>query len=190
MNRCYRLVWSRVRQLFVVTSEIARGRGKAGRTSRVCRLACLSMLPLSLFPLLGLAASVSGASVPVVQMPQVALPVIGVTATPVGGHITAGSGAIDHNGLVTTIDQRSQNLSLNWQSFNIGADSTVNFLQPNAQSIAVNRIADTNGSVILGRLNANGQVFLINPYGVLFGKGAQVNVGGLVASTLNISDSE
>ncbi|HUH55832.1 MAG TPA: YDG domain-containing protein, partial [Rhodanobacter sp.] len=92
--------------------------------------------------------------------------------------------------LTTTIDQHSQNLSLNWQSFNIGASSTVNFVQPNAKSIAVNRIADPNGSVILGRLNANGQVFLINPNGVLFGQGAQVNVGSLVASTLNISDSE
>ena len=91
---------------------------------------------------------------------------------------------------LTTIQQDSQNLSLNWLSFNIGAQDTVNFVQPNAQSIAVNRIADPNGSVILGHLNANGQVFLINPNGVLFGQGAQVNVGGLVASTLDVSDSE
>jgi filamentous hemagglutinin family protein len=56
------------------------------------------------------------------------------------------------------------------------------------KSIAVNRILDTNGSQILGRLNANGQVWLINPNGLLFGRGAQVNVGGLVASTLDVSD--
>ena len=65
----------------------------------------------------------------------------------------------------------------------------VNFLQPSATAIAVNRIFDTNGTQILGRLNANGQVWLINPNGILFGQGAQVNVGGLVASTLNMSDS-
>jgi len=65
----------------------------------------------------------------------------------------------------------------------------VNFFQPSATAIAVNRIFDTNGTQILGRLNANGQVWLINPNGILFGQGAQVNVGGLVASTLNMSDS-
>ncbi len=65
----------------------------------------------------------------------------------------------------------------------------MDFVQPDASAIAVNRIADTNGSQIFGHLNANGQVFLINPNGVLFGQGAQVNVGGLVASTLDVNDS-
>ena len=109
---------------------------------------------------------------------------------PTGGQVTDGSGRIDYGDHLTTIQQNSQNLSLNWLSFNIGAQDTVNFLQPNAQSIAINRIADPNGSVILGHLNANGQVFLINPNGVLFGQGAQVNTGGLVASTLDVSDSQ
>jgi hypothetical protein len=45
-------------------------------------------------------------------------------------------------------------------------------------------------SSILGSLSANGKVFLVNPNGILFGKGASVNVGGLVASTLNITDSD
>jgi filamentous hemagglutinin family protein len=64
----------------------------------------------------------------------------------------------------------------------------VNFRQPNRSAIAVNRIADTNGSRIMGHLNANGQVWLINPNGILFGATAQVNVGGLVASTLDTTD--
>jgi filamentous hemagglutinin family protein len=62
-------------------------------------------------------------------------------------------------------------------------------VQPSASAIAVNRILDTNGTQILGRLNANGQVYLINPNGILFGQGAQVNVGGLVASTLDLNDA-
>ncbi len=111
-------------------------------------------------------------------------------AAPTGGIVTAGSGSIAQSGATTTITQNSSHLSLNWASFNVGAAETVNFNQPNASAIAVNRIADVNGSQILGRLNANGQVFLINPHGLIFGAGSQVNVGGLVASTLDIADAD
>jgi filamentous hemagglutinin family protein len=111
------------------------------------------------------------------------------TAAPVGGAATSGAGSISQNGSTTTIQQTSANLSLAWKSFNVAAQETVNFLQPSASAIAINRIFDVNGSQILGRLNANGQVWLINPNGVLFGQGAQVNVGGLVASTLDVGDA-
>jgi len=110
-------------------------------------------------------------------------------AEPTGGQIVSGSGSISQSGDTTTINQTSQNMSANWQSFNIAPGETVNFQQPNASAIAVNRIADTNGTQILGHLNANGQVYLINPNGILFGQGAQVNVGGLVASTLDVNDA-
>ncbi|MEY3872411.1 MAG: hypothetical protein RLZZ296_1406 [Pseudomonadota bacterium] len=113
----------------------------------------------------------------------------GAQAAPAGGQVTSGVGAITQSGLTTTIKQTSQNLSLNWQSFNVGAQETVNFVQPSASAIAVNRIYDTNGSQIMGRLNANGQVYLVNPNGILFGSGSQINVGGLVASTLNLDDA-
>ncbi len=118
-----------------------------------------------------------------------ALATTGALAGPLGGKVTAGSAGISSNGTTTTINQGSQNLSLTWSSFNVGAQETVNFLQPNAAAIAVNRIGDVNGSQILGHLNANGQVYLINPNGVLFGRQAVVNVGGMVASTLDIGDA-
>jgi trimeric autotransporter adhesin len=203
VNHIYRLVWSQVRRTWLVVSELARGRGKAGRTStpRRTRSVWWAALPFSL-PMLALAAAPVGvtaidAARPAAAIvaaraalaPAVIAPVVSSTH-PTGGQVTAGSGRIDVGDHLTTIQQDSQNLSLDWSSFNIGAQDTVNFLQPNAQSIAVNRIADPNGSAILGHLNANGQVFLINPNGVLFGQGAQVNVGGLVASTLDVSDSE
>ena len=114
---------------------------------------------------------------------------VAALAAPVGGQVTAGSAGIAQSGDITTITQTSQNVALNWNSFNIGASETVNFVQPGVSSIAVNRILDTGGSQILGRLNANGQVFLINPNGILFGQGAQVNVGGLVASTLDFNQA-
>lgn len=110
-------------------------------------------------------------------------------AAPDGGQVVSGAGSIAQSGSTTTVTQSSQNLSLNWKSFNIAPQETVNFVQPSAAAIAVNRIFDTNGSQILGHLNANGQVWLINPNGILFGQNAQVNVGGLVASTLDLNDA-
>ena len=200
VNRIYRLVWNRARQLWVAASEMAHGCSKAGRAApqRRHRLAAAVALSLAV-PCMALAAAppVTGTTAfhEATALPATALPVTGspvtlaATTVPTGGQVTAGSGAIRQSGATTTITQHSQHLSLNWQSFNLGAQATVDFLQPNAQTIAVNRIADPNGSVILGHLNANGQVYLINPNGVLFGQGAQVNVGGLVASTLDVSDS-
>jgi filamentous hemagglutinin family protein len=106
---------------------------------------------------------------------------------PSGGQVTAGSGSIAQSGALTTITQNSPKLSLSWSSFNIAPQDTVNFVQPSASAIAVNRIFDTNGTQILGHLNANGQIFLINPNGILFGPGAELNVAGLVATTLQFT---
>lgn len=76
-------------------------------------------------------------------------------AAPIGGQVVSGAGSISQAGSTTTIQQTSQNLSLNWQSFNIAKQETVNFQQPSAAAIAVNRIFDTNGTQILGHINAN-----------------------------------
>ena len=110
-------------------------------------------------------------------------------AGPQGGQVVAGTGHISASGTTTTIQQSTPTLSLSWDKFNISAQETVNFVQPSANAVAVNRIFDVNGSQIMGRINANGQVFLINPNGVLFGKDAMVNVGSLVASTLDVKDA-
>ncbi|MBV5322365.1 MAG: filamentous hemagglutinin N-terminal domain-containing protein, partial [Ilumatobacteraceae bacterium] len=109
---------------------------------------------------------------------------------PVGGQVTAGSGSVSQAGSTTTINQASPNLSMNWSSFNVAPTESVKFVQPSSSSVSVNRILDANGSQIMGRLSANGQVYLINPNGILFGQGAQINVGGLVASTLGMSDAQ
>ena len=87
-----------------------------------------------------------------------------------------------------TINQASQAAILNWQSFNIGKNATVQFNQP-ANGAALNRIWDANPSQIYGALKATGQLYLINQNGILFGQGAQVDVGGLVASSLDIKNS-
>ena len=72
----------------------------------------------------------------------------------------------------------------------LAADEAVHFRQPSADSIALNRVIGGDPSIILGRLQANGRIFLLNPNGILFGAGAQLNVGGLLASTLHTRDEE
>ena len=110
---------------------------------------------------------------------------------PMGGKITSGQGSISEpNRLSKKIEQTSDKLSIDWTSFNIASGSRVDFHQPDANSIALNRVVGSDGSKIMGQLNANGRVFLINPNGVLFGKTAKVNVGGLVASTLKLSNED
>jgi filamentous hemagglutinin family protein len=85
--------------------------------------------------------------------------------------------------------QSTPKTSINWQSFSIGPTETVRFIQPSSSAIILNRVIGPDASSIMGSISANGRVFLINPSGILFGKGSQVNVGGLVASTQAISDA-
>jgi filamentous hemagglutinin family protein len=105
---------------------------------------------------------------------------------PTGGQIIAGTGDIAQSGNAMTITQTTHNMAIDWQSFSIGAGHSVNFVQPSSSSVALNRVLGSDVSVIRGTLTANGQIFLINPNGVLFGSGAQVNVGGLVAATQSL----
>lgn len=112
-------------------------------------------------------------------------------ALPTSGVITAGSATISSNGASSlNINQTSQNATFNWQGFNVGAAESVKFVQPNSNSVAINRVQGSDPSRILGSLAANGKVFLVNPNGIWFGKDASVNVGGLVASTLDLTDSD
>jgi len=109
---------------------------------------------------------------------------------PIGGTVSAGTASISRGETTVVVNQASQNAAIEWQSFDIAAGNSVSFVQPNANAIALNRVLGADPSVILGSLSANGKVFLVNPNGVLFGKGAQVDVGGLVASTLDLGDAD
>lgn len=106
---------------------------------------------------------------------------------PSGGIITKGVGTIDEASATMTINQATNNMVVTWESFNVGAGHTLNFVQPTAQAAVLNRVLGADVSVIQGNINANGRVFLVNPNGVLFTPTAQVNVGSLVASTLHLS---
>ena len=178
LNHCYRLVWSDVLSAFVPVAEHVRGRGKQSRSGKTL----LTALAVGLNALAGTAWAQAQTVVP--------SQAVSAHALPTGGAITSGSGSISQTGNVMTVQQNSHKLIANWNSFNIGKDATVNFVQPGASSQALNRISDQGASQIFGRLNANGQVYLVNPNGIVFGKDSQVHVGGLVASTLKLSDAD
>ena len=109
---------------------------------------------------------------------------------PTGGNIVAGQAQIGQQGSVLTVQQASARLVTDWRSFDIAAGHTVRFDQPSASAVALNRVTGGSASVIQGALRANGQVFLVNPSGVLFSPSAQVDVGGIVASTLDITNDD
>jgi filamentous hemagglutinin family protein len=89
---------------------------------------------------------------------------------------------------VVDIQQTQQKAILNWQTFNVGRNTTVDFNQGASNWTVLNRVADPAAlpSQILGQIKATGGVYVINPNGIIFGGSAQVNVGTLIASDLDV----
>ncbi|MDB5948121.1 MAG: hypothetical protein JWQ33_3147, partial [Ramlibacter sp.] len=108
---------------------------------------------------------------------------------PTGAAVVSGTAGIASNGNAMTITN-SPNAIINWKNFSIGARNGVRFDQQNAASQVLNRVVGNDPSSILGSLSSNGGVWLVNPHGVLFGANARIDVGGLVASTLGISNED
>jgi filamentous hemagglutinin family protein len=112
-----------------------------------------------------------------------------VQAAPTLPQVVNGQATFNQQGNVFSITNTPGTI-INWQSFNIGAGEITRFIQQGSDSAVLNRIIGQDPSKILGALQSNGKVFLINPNGIVFGQGARVDVNGLVASTLNISDAD
>lgn len=162
MNPIYSVLWNQA--LRCVTSEL--GRGRSARQSRAAGWAALPALT------------------------ALALPVQATPLLPTGHALVSGNAAVTESGSQMHIRQNSAKLILDWQSFNIGKHQSVIFQQSHKTDVALNRVVGTAPSSILGKLQADGKVFLVNPNGVLFGKEASVNVGGIIASTLDIANDD
>lgn len=165
MNKTYALVWNVRQGVWQAVGERVRRHGKSTTRARV----------VAVLVLLAGGTAVTSAY-----------------ALPVGENIVSGKADILRygNGQQMSINQHSDKLVTDWHSFDIDKGQRVTFNQPGATSIALNRVVGQDGSAIYGNLDANGRVFLVNPNGILFGKGAQINVGGLVATTLDIKNDD
>lgn len=119
--------------------------------------------------------------------PPLPVPCAAAACGNIRGWVTSGAASLAQSGGTMNITQTTPSAVLNWQSFDIAAGNTVNFKQPSSNSVALNQIFEANPSQIFGTLTANGEVYLINPNGIVFGPHSTVNVGGLVASSLAIS---
>lgn len=161
MNHIYRSIWNEALGAWVAVSELSRGRCKSSSDRRQLLVT-------------GLLVCTSPA-----------------WALPTGEQLMAGQASVSTpNANTLQINQASQKAVINWQGFSVGQQEAVNIQQPNAQSALLNRVVGQDASQIQGRLNANGQVYLVNPNGIIFGRTAQVDVGGLVATTHNITNAD
>ena len=118
-------------------------------------------------------------------------PAFGQAMLPTAPSVAAGGVAISMpNGSTMQIQQSTGTAIVNWQGFSVGQGATVNINQPSAQSSLLNRVTGSTPSTIAGQINANGQVYLVNPNGIAITKTGVVNAGAFVASTLNTSDQD
>ena len=164
----FKVIWSKAQGAWVAVSEIVRAHGKEQSLTRITRHFAVA------------AVMSGGAAIAAPPAPN---------QLPTGGQIAAGVASMMTNGNTMTVTQSSNRAAINWNTFDIGSQATVNFVQPGANAVALNRVNSPNPSQIFGNLNANGQVYLLNSAGAYFAPGAQVNVGGIVATTMSMSDA-
>ena len=181
MNKqCFKTVFSKRLGCLVAVGEHASSQGKANGASGAPGVAGASLGTWSQF--VGVLVAGSAAV-------GLAWAAPANNALPTGGQVAQGGASISTNGANMNIQQTTAKAVVNWQSFDIGKDAKVNIQQPGADSVMLNRVTGANPSQIFGQLNANGQVVLVNPNGVLFGKDGSVSATSFTASTLGISDA-
>ena len=161
MNEAYRLIWNRVKEVWIVAAETVKGKGGPPPLAVATLLTAVSLLlaPAPAHPL------------------------------PTAPQVINGTANINTSGSAMTITN-SANAIINWQGFSIGQNESARFIQPSALSSVLNRVTGGDPSKILGALQSNGKVLLINQNGILFGPNSRIEVNGLVASTLDITNQD
>jgi filamentous hemagglutinin len=173
MNKnVFRLLYSQHLAMFIPAPETASG--NAGRASSNQASGPIGLLAAIIASSLALTASLSMAE-----------PLDGLVP---GGGSWVGAHVPVIKDAVMNINQTESKAILNWQQLNLRAGETLNFNQENASWSALNRINSIDPSNIAGNVNALGHVYFINANGIIFGNGAQINVGSLTASSLDIKD--
>ncbi|CAN1553334.1 Filamentous haemagglutinin, N-terminal [Burkholderiaceae bacterium] len=171
MNKSFHSIWNASKQTYVAAAETVSAKGKPSSGAKV-----VSAIAAILGGLLAQSAYAQTAPPP--------------STLPTGGQVGAGKASIGQTGANMLIQQSTDRAAINWQSFNVGKDAKVQFVQPSASSVTLNRVLGNDPSQIFGQISANGQVILTNPSGVFFGKDARVDVGGLIATTHGIGNAD
>jgi filamentous hemagglutinin family protein len=110
---------------------------------------------------------------------------------PTGGSVASGSASISQSSHALSVTQTTPRAIVNWNGFSIGQSNSVTFVQPNASSAILNRVTGATPSTIAGQLDANGQVYLVNPNGIAITRSGTVQAGGgFVGSTLAITNKD
>ena len=192
MNNCYKVIWNEATGTTVAVAETAKGKGAQAVDRSLPGASCAQTTFTHFFikPLIAalICIGFSFATYAAPSTPTLTAPA--TTQLPTGAQVSAGTATVSQSGAALTIKQTSPHAALNWQTFNVGSQASVNFEQPSAQSATLNRVLDSNPSQIFGKISANGSVFLQNPNGVYFAPGSSVDVGSLVATTHSISDTD
>ncbi len=174
MNRIHRTLWSLATRSWQAVPETAKTAGK--KSFKASAPGVVASVVLSI----AFTGGVGAQSPPAINQ------------LPMGGTVVRGAATIQQTAnaqaATMTVNQSSQRAVVNWNTFNIGSAASVNFVQPNAQAVTLNRVNDSNPSQIFGRMTSNGQVVLTNANGVYFAPGSSVDVGGITATTHSISD--
>ncbi len=181
LNHIFRTIWSDVLGTWIVVSELARGKGKRGGSSMHRELGAVAK------------AGVFGSKqLPVIKPLLLVLAVCfasGAQANPADGNVVSGQASFNTSGNTLTVTNTPGTI-IHWQDFSIQQNEITRFAQQSASSAVLNRVVGGNTSQILGSLQSNGRVFLVNPNGIIFGAGSTVDVAGLVATSLNLSDAD
>jgi len=181
LNKIYRIIWSEALNAWVAVSELVKSKGKRSGASllRILNFAGVNDetddLHRHRFKLALLAAS--------------CLLTFQAHANPMGGNVVNGQASFNTSGNTLTVTN-TPGAIIHWQDFSIQQNEITRFAQQSASSAVLNRVVGGNTSQILGSLQSNGRVFLVNPNGIVFGQGATIDVAGLVATSLNLSDAD
>jgi filamentous hemagglutinin family protein len=191
---CYKIVFSKRLGTLVAVGEHTAGQGKAAGTG----------VRTAVFPNSSAASADNFVGLLKAVFASIALRFVTVgvataagpaaNTLPTGYSVNSGNVAISSsataNNATMVIKQNTDKASINWQSFSIGSGAAVNVQQNSASSVLLNRVVGNDPSQIFGKLTANGQVILINPNGVVFGKGGSVTASAFTASTFGMTDAD
>lgn len=181
---CYKVIFSKRLGALVAVGEhtTCSGKAAAGQSTRTLRASGDFISGLKL----------CAAAVLLVYSPIdfAVAQTLASNTLPTHGVVQTGAATMSTNGANMVITQSTDKASINWQSFSIGSSASVNIAQPSANSVLLNRVVGNDPSQIFGKLSANGQVILLNPNGILFGKDGSVTASTFTASTFALSDAD